>query len=142
MEEPEQLERIYCVDADSGKVLWRHQYDAEYEIQYRAGPRAAVTIDGSRAFALGAMGHLHCLQAANGQVIWKKDLRTEYKVDVPAFGIAAAPLIFGNLLIVQVGGADGATVVAFDKTTGTEKWAGVAGGDFLFLSDHHRAGKT
>ncbi len=119
--EPEQIERVHCFDSSSGKPVWSYKYPCEYKIGYQAGPRAAVSIDDGRAFALGAMGNLHCFDAKTGDVLWKLDLNQEYKIRMPIWGIAAAPLVDGNLVIVQVGG-ERACLVAFDKATGEEKW--------------------
>ena len=115
-------ERVLCFDAQTGKSLWTYAYDAPYTISYRAGPRAAVTIDGDRAYAVGSMGHFHCLSASDGKVIWKRDLNAEYQIAMPIWGIAAAPIIDDNLVIQQVGGKDNACIVAFDKLTGKEVW--------------------
>ncbi|HKD37020.1 MAG TPA: PQQ-binding-like beta-propeller repeat protein [Pirellulales bacterium] len=114
-------ERIVCLDAKTGDTLWTRPYERRYSIGYDDGPRAAVTIDSGRAYALGAMGDLHCLDAAKGDVLWKKDLLAEYKIRMPIWGITAAPIVEGNLLIVEVGG-EGACIVAFDKVTGEERW--------------------
>lgn len=115
-------ERVLCFDVETGKPLWTYAYDAPYTIQYRAGPRASVTIDADRAYAVGAMGHFHCLAAASGELIWKRDLNGDYDIAMPIWGIAAAPLVHQNLVIQQVGGKDGACIVAFDKLTGNEVW--------------------
>src|SRR5947209_5404198 len=32
-------ERVLCIDAAKGKILWKHEYDCPYEISYPAGPR-------------------------------------------------------------------------------------------------------
>ncbi len=45
----------------------------------------------------------------------------DYKIRMPIWGIAAAPLVDGELVIVQLG-AEGACLVAFDKKTGVERW--------------------
>jgi outer membrane protein assembly factor BamB len=119
--EPKQIERVLCFDEKTGKPLWHYEYGAEYKIGYTAGPRAAVTIDEGRAFALGAMGHFHCFDAATGKLLWKKDLAADYNVRMPIWGIAAAPLVEGQLVIVQIGG-EHACIVALDKTTGKEQW--------------------
>jgi outer membrane protein assembly factor BamB len=120
--EPTQVERVHCFDWKTGRELWTHVYDCRYSgVGYEAGPRAAVTINEGRAYALGAMGNLHCLDAAKGTVLWKKDLLKEYHIEMPIWGIAAAPLVDGRLVIVQVGG-EKACIVAFDKATGDEKW--------------------
>jgi outer membrane protein assembly factor BamB len=120
--EPEQAERIHCFDAGSGKKLWTHQYERAYSgVGYPAGPRACVTISEGLAYALGAMGDLHCLEAADGKVLWKRDLDADYEIKMPIWGISSAPLVEGDLVIVQIGGK-GACLVAFDRKTGEERW--------------------
>ena len=42
-------------------------------------------------------------------------------IRLPIWGIAAAPLVDGELVIVQLG-AEGACLLAFDKKTGAERW--------------------
>lgn len=121
--EPKQIERVHCFDWQTGKSIWSYTYDAAYEdVGYMDGPRAAVTIDDGRAYALGTMGHLHCFDSASGAVLWKRDLRQQYQIRMPIWGLAAAPVVCQDQLIVQVGGGDGSCVVAFDKRSGTERW--------------------
>jgi len=121
--EPGQRESVHAFDAETGRPLWTYSYECFYlGIQYAAGPRAAVSLDEGRAYSLGAMGHLHCFNAETGEVVWRHDANSEYKIQMPTWGIAAAPLIEGELLIVHLGGERGASVVAFDKRTGEERW--------------------
>jgi outer membrane protein assembly factor BamB len=68
------------------------------------------------------MGHLHCFDVKSGKVLWSHDCRKEYRARVPVWGIAAAPLVEGGLVIIQIGGPDNACLMAFDKATGQEKW--------------------
>jgi outer membrane protein assembly factor BamB len=116
------LERVLCFDAEDGLELWKHEYGAPYSISYPVGPRATPTVDGDRVYALGAVGHLKCLDVQSGDVIWEKHFPTDFGTKLPTWGMAAAPLVDGEQLIVLVGGADGALVVSFDKRTGEEKW--------------------
>ena len=116
------LERVLCFDSQTGAPLWQYAYAAPYTISYTAGPRASVTIDRGVAYAVGAMGHLHAFDAARGTVLWQRDLETEYDIDMPIWGIAASPLVYGELVIQQVGGSLGACVVAFDRNSGKEVW--------------------
>ena len=121
--EPQEVERVHCFDWQTGRPLWTYAYDCPYkQIQYTAGPRASVSIDDHRAYALGSMGHLVCLDAVTGELLWKKEPGVDYQIRMPVWGIAAAPLIDGDLLIVEIGAADGACIVALDKKTGAEKW--------------------
>jgi outer membrane protein assembly factor BamB len=121
--EPAEVERVHCFDEQTGRNLWTFSYDCPYKnIGYTAGPRASASIDDGRVYTLGAMGHLLCLDAASGELLWKKLPGTDYKIRMPVWGIAAAPLVDGNLVIVQIGGEDGACLAAYDKKTGDEKW--------------------
>jgi outer membrane protein assembly factor BamB len=121
--EPRQRERVHCFDEATGERVWSHAYDAVYRFSggYNAGPRAAVTIADGKAYSLGAMGHLFCFDAGKGDILWEKDLNALYSIRMPLWGIACSPLVEGNLLIVVAGG-ENATLVAFDKQTGEEKW--------------------
>jgi len=120
---PDQAERVLCFDWRSGKELWSFVYECEYRnVSYTAGPRASVIVHDGLAYAIGSMGHLHCLDAVGGELRWKKNLNSEYRIDMPMWGIAASPLIEGDLLITQVGGTPDACLVAFDCKTGDEKW--------------------
>ena len=125
--EPEQTERVLCFNEQNGEPVWTYEYSAPYVgVGYVAGPRASVTVDGGHAYSLGTMGHLACLDAATGAVKWEIDLNKTYSIvaskRMPIWGIAASPLVYGDDLIVQVGGDGGACVVSFDKMTGKEKW--------------------
>lgn len=121
--EPKQVERVHCFDERTGEGLWTFSYACQYRgVSYDAGPRAAVTIHDGRAYALGTMGNLHCLDAATGSVLWAKDLNREYSIRMPIWGIAGAPLIEGDLVILQIGGSPGACVIALDRLTGRERW--------------------
>jgi len=120
---PEHIERVLCFNAENGKEIWTHTYDCRYEgIGYPAGPRASVIIDGNNAYSLGTMGHLYCLNKENGDVIWERDLNKDYDIRMPIWGIAAAPLIYKNKIILHIGGEGNACVVALEKNTGKEIW--------------------
>ena len=114
-------ERVLCLNAVDGSLLWKHEYECPYTISYPNGPRTTPLIDEDRVYTLGAMGDLLCLDAATGKVRWSKKLPGEFKLEVPVWGYAAHPLIDGDLLYCLVGG-EGSAVVAFDKHTGKEMW--------------------
>jgi outer membrane protein assembly factor BamB len=120
--EPKEVERVLCFDAKTGNNRWTHSYFCPYKVEYPIGPRASVSIDHGRAYALGTMGHLHCLDAGSGAVVWKKDLQTEYAIDLPIWGISASPLVDGDDVFLHIGGSNGACILALDKDTGAEKW--------------------
>lgn len=114
-------ERIWCLDEDTGREIWKHEYDRPYEISYPAGPRATPTVDGDRVYVLGAEGDLICLRVDDGDVIWSRNLPTEYQAETPIWGYSAHPLIIGEQLICLAGG-EGSAVVSLNKRTGKELW--------------------
>jgi outer membrane protein assembly factor BamB len=115
-------ERVLCLDAATGKVLWTHEYRAAYTVSYPAGPRATPVVDGDRVYTIGAQGHMFCFDVADGEVLWKKHFPSDYGTRLAIWGQVAAPLVDGNQLITLVGGTNGALVVSFDKKTGKELW--------------------
>lgn len=114
-------ERILCLNAADGKLLWKHEYDCPYKISYPAGPRTTPTISGGKVYTLGAEGHLLCLDAASGRLAWSKELKKEYKIESPMWGFCSHPLVDGQKLICIAGG-EGSAVVAWDKDSGRELW--------------------
>lgn len=114
-------ERVLCLDAKTGKLIWKHEYDRPYAISFGGGPRCTPTVDGQRVFALGAEGNLSCLEAPTGKLVWSKDFLKDYGAKSPFWGVAAHPLVDGGLLFCVVGGPS-SVAVAFDKRTGREVW--------------------
>jgi outer membrane protein assembly factor BamB len=123
----ENLERVLCFDAETGNELWKHPYDARYTISYPLGPRATPTIDGNCVYTLGAMGNLFCIDVPTGRIIWQKNLPIDFGTSIPAWGMAGAPLVDGDQLLVLAGGKPGAMVVSLDKQTGDERWRALEG---------------
>jgi outer membrane protein assembly factor BamB len=114
-------ERVLCLDAESGEVLWKHENPVQYSISYPAGPRSTPVVDSGRVYTIGAMGHMFCFDAKSGDVVWQKDFVADYGTQLPSWGMVASPLVEGSQLITLVGG-EGALVVSFDKATGEELW--------------------
>ncbi len=115
-------ERVVCLDASTGKEVWKHEYDCPYRVHYSSGPRVTPLVRDGRVYTLGAMGDFYCLDEKTGKPVWHKNLLKEYKLDEPqVWGYAAHPLLEGDLLYTLVGGP-GSAVVALNKDTGKEVW--------------------
>lgn len=114
-------ERVWCLDATSGEVLWKHEYPVNYSISYPAGPRCTPLVDDGRVYTLGAEGDLLCLDAEKGTVLWSCQLKETYGTRSALWGYAAHPLLDGDRLITLAGG-EGSHVVALDRKTGVELW--------------------
>lgn len=114
-------ERVLCLDQQTGKEIWKHEYPVRYTISYPTGPRVTPCVNDGFVYFLGAEGRLSCLDAATGKLIWEKDYQKDYKSKTPLWGFAGHPFIDGDKLICITGG-EGACVVALDKKTGKEIW--------------------
>lgn len=115
------IERVHCLDVETGDILWTHEYECDYTISYPAGPRATPSYDDGKLYTLGAVGDLYCLDANSGNVIWRKNFAEDFNAPLANWGTAAPPLVDGDQLIVLVGGPQ-SLVVSFNKTTGEEIW--------------------
>jgi outer membrane protein assembly factor BamB len=121
-------ERVLCLRASDGQVLWKHEYDCPYKISYPAGPRTTPAVSGGKVYTLGAEGHLFCFEVETGKIVWSKELKKEYKIEAPMWGFCGHPLVDGNKLICLVGG-QGSVAVAFDKNSGQELWRALSAPD-------------
>jgi outer membrane protein assembly factor BamB len=77
--------------------------------------------------AYGADGRLTCVEAATGKRLWARDLAAELDSPKGWFGRACAPLVVGDLVIVQAGGrwqGKPAGVAAFRMADGSVAWTG------------------
>ncbi|HYG35961.1 MAG TPA: PQQ-binding-like beta-propeller repeat protein, partial [Clostridia bacterium] len=110
---------IWCLDAHTGKAIWKRSYPAQLSPQwYEGGPGATPTVDSNRVFTISKWGDVFCLDAAKGDVVWQRDLRQDhYKPN--RWGFAGSPLIWRNLVILNAGTAG----TALDRDTGRIVWS-------------------
>ena len=111
---------IFCLNPQNGALLWSYTFFAPPgNPSYGEGPRATPTIDGNRIYVLSRGGLLQCLNLGDGSVIWKKNL-LDFGAEVPKWGFAGSPVVFGDTLLVLIGGE--ALVMGMDKMTGEILW--------------------
>lgn len=116
-------EYALCLEAKTGKELWRTEIGKRFVEEFGDGPRATPTVDGDRVYVLGSYGHLHALATADGSKQWSVDLPAQFGSEVPRWGYAPAPLVDGDQLLLEVGGKEaGKALAAFDKKTGAVRW--------------------
>jgi outer membrane protein assembly factor BamB len=118
-----------AVDVASGRELWRTSLGETYRGHdgSKDGPIATPSVDEGRVFMVGPHGAVVALDAATGRALWRHDLKAEYGAPPPVYGFGTSPLVAGDLLVVQAGGAKAHNVVAFDKKTGRLAWSAAHG---------------
>ena len=118
-------EVVECVDAlDGAKTHWQYGYPTQYVDQYgyNGGPRSSPAIAEKRVYTYGAEGVLTCLDFETGKLVWQRPVNREFNVPQGFFGAGSAPVVDRGLVLLNVGGPDGAGVVAFDAVTGETAW--------------------
>lgn len=116
---------VDCQDPETGKRHWRFSYPCTYRQERyirNAGQRSTPVIAGGKVYVHGVGGMLHCLDLASGKPKWKRDLAADFKIGNDYFGAVSSPLVYGKLLIQNLGGESGHTVAAFDRETGALVW--------------------
>ena len=115
-------EVVLCLDATSGKELWKSQYPSVAVTNMASshpGPRSTPAVANGKVVTFGVSAILTCIDANTGKVLWKRENPANV---VPQFFTGMSPLIVDNLCIVHVGTKDNGEVLALDLNTGSEKW--------------------
>jgi outer membrane protein assembly factor BamB len=111
-----------ALDANTGKELWASPLgQPTFDSQGGDGPRSTPTVDGDRVYFLGAHLVLSCLDAKTGKGIWRHDLVQEFGGTVIKWNHAGSPVMDGDLIFVNAGGA-GQAFLAFHKKDGKLAW--------------------
>ena len=115
---------VEACEAATGKSLWKQASATDYSERLGKGdgPRSTPCVVGDRVYTLAANGRLQCLDLATGELIWHHELLKDYMVRPSFFGVGTSPLVEGDLVVINVGGRNGAGIVAFDRKTGKEVW--------------------
>lgn len=117
-------EQISCFDAATGKSIWRHAYPASYrdDFGFDEGPRSTPAIAGNHVFTMGAEGTITCLDLREGTPLWQVSAREEFGAEKGFFGMACSPLVEDGLVLLNIGGKNGAGIVALEGATGKARW--------------------
>jgi len=122
-------ELVQCLDAATGAEIWTHSHPTAYRdsFGFDKGPRATPAIAAGRVYTFGAEGVLSAVAFKTGARIWSVDTAAKFSVPKGFFGAACSPLIESDRVLMNLGGKDGAGLVAFDRETGAVAWK--TGGD-------------
>jgi outer membrane protein assembly factor BamB len=125
-------EVAHAVDAATGKELWRATIFSSHKDGFGIGPRCTPVVDGDRVYVQSAKGEFQCLGVADGKVRWRTNFVDDFgaiyigekgkAAGASRHGAAGSPIVDGANIIVQVGSANGASIVAFNKLTGSVVW--------------------
>ena len=113
-----------CLDTATGKSTWRTTFETNYRasISPDAGPRCVPLVHEGRVYLYGPSGELACVTLDTGKKIWARNVNQEYGAPEGYFGAGSSPIVEGDKLLLNVGGRDGAGIVAFALADGKTVW--------------------
>ena len=115
----DEREFALCLNADTGKELWRSPIGERYQNGWGDGPRSTPSVDGDRVYCMSAKGSLVCLKT-DGSSIWEVKME-DFGGSIPKWGYAESPLVDGDQVVCTPGGKQG-TMLALNKMTGKKVW--------------------
>jgi outer membrane protein assembly factor BamB len=116
---------LICLDRADGKQCWHARFfgTALSDGQFAPGGMAVPTpaTDGKHVWALFGTGDLVCADF-DGNPLWVRSLAQEYGAFRNRWGMAASPVLVGDLLVVQVDHWGQSYLLGVDAATGANRW--------------------
>jgi outer membrane protein assembly factor BamB len=117
---------LWCVDRDSGAVLWRRPLGGGNVFKYKQNMSSPSPVtDGETVWVMTGTGILKAF-GFEGQELWSRDIQAEYGLFGLNWGYASSPLLFGDSLYVQVLHGmttdDPSYLLRIDKRSGQTIW--------------------
>jgi len=130
-------ERVMCLDADTGKVVWEYKFNVfQSDVPtHRVGwASPAADPETGNIYAMG-VGAMVVALSKEGKLLWERSVGEEFAAFTTHGGRTTSPLVDGNLVIISAavsnwGGMSNRSIryIAFDKRTGDIVYVASPGG--------------
>lgn len=112
------------LEAATGKPQWKTTFTTNYRssISPDNGPRCVPLVHEGRVYLFGPAGLLACVTLDAGRKVWQRQVYREFAAPEGYFGAGSSPIVEGNKLLLNVGGRNGAGLVAFRLADGKTAW--------------------
>ncbi|MEM7784493.1 MAG: PQQ-binding-like beta-propeller repeat protein [Planctomycetota bacterium] len=122
-ENQDQLQTV-CVDAKTGKELWKQEFWATgrcfcHPLSANAAPTPAS--DGERVYAFYSSNDLACMDL-DGNLIWYRGLAVDYPKAGNDVGMSSSPAVKDGIVVVQVECQGDSFAMGLDAETGVTIW--------------------
>ena len=119
-------ERIESIDRETGKSLWKQDFDAYYRggVNPDTGPRCVPLVVDDKVVVFGAAGVCHAVKLHGGSRLWSRDLADEYDAPEGYFGVGSTPVHINGIVVFNLGGRKNESgMVGLDLNSGHTKWS-------------------
>ena len=133
IEQVGEQESLIARSLGDGTEQWKvNEPTKSYDMLSGTGPRSTPTIHDGKIYSLFSNGRLACVEASNGSINWNiKTIPDNY--DFPEWGLSISPLIWNDMIILNLGGETSAAK-AYSIDTGEEIWSSEIAGKGVYLS--------
>jgi outer membrane protein assembly factor BamB len=117
-------ELLVAMDSNTGKTIWKTRIDKVYidEDDWGNGSRSTPVVDQNSVYCFSGSGKLAAVCRSTGKMQWEVDFTTKYGSTIPRWGYSASPLLFQDMVIMEVGGTNNHGFGAFSKKDGSLLW--------------------
>lgn len=114
----EGIDRVSCLDFETGAELWRHEYPAHaYDNEHAGGTLSTATIAAGVVYLPTRDGTVRALDLATGEPIWTVDLVERHGVEPGRYGFASSPFLLGKAIVLNA-----QRTVMLERRTGATVW--------------------
>ncbi len=130
-------ERILCLNADTGKLLWEYRFNVfQSDVPaHRVGWASPVADPETGNVYVFGVNNLLTALSKDGKKLWERSITEEFSPFTTHGGRTVSPIVDGNLVIVSTPTATWGTqanraqrFIALDKRTGDIVWISTPGG--------------
>jgi len=116
-------EFVSCYDAQTSALIWKTKVDSLFFDTFGDGPRSTPVIGEKYIYSFSSYGKLSANSKKDGALIWQVDVLANYGPTLPRWGFSSSPMLVGNTLVIEAGGAEEKAFIGFDKVTGDLSWS-------------------
>ena len=133
LEQSGDRETLFARNLSNGKERWKVTQQTKWDdMMSGSGPRSTPTLLNGKLYTLFSNGVLCRVNAKSGKLEWKtKTVGPDY--EFPEWGISCSPLIWDELIILNLGGKKGA-VRAYSIKDGKLVWESDLSGKGVYIS--------
>jgi outer membrane protein assembly factor BamB len=116
--------QVLCYDEKTGKKLWERQFASTGNTSCHPKTCMAAptpVTDGQAVYALFATGDLAAI-SADGDLLWYRSLVGDYPNLTNQVGMAASPVLAGDVLLLPMENAGDSFRAGVDRRTGRNVW--------------------
>jgi outer membrane protein assembly factor BamB len=117
--EEDELDRLVCLDAETGDELWGFEWPAQQRANFHSGGTLTTpAVDGDVVYASNRFGMLLCFLAEDGELLWDRNFAEELELAITFHGFSSSILVLDDRIVLVFGG----TTFAVDKEGGDVLW--------------------